>query len=233
MNTFQVIAHRGASAYVHENTLAAFEKAIEMKADMIELDVHKTADNVLAVFHDALIGGKALSTLTYKQLNEAANVQGFSIPTLADACAVAAGKIRVNIEIKTALGCEKPVIETALRFLPKEDVMISSVFLPVLENCADMNSGIPLGLVIFEDEKRASFLTWCAPKRPYDRMIDFLSVPYVVLCENGTLSVPSSTKPMYIWTVNDGEIIRKLAQQDNVRGVFTDIPDVARAALDR
>lgn len=233
MNTFQVIAHRGASAYAHENTLAAFEKAIEMKADMIELDVHKTADNVLAVFHDALIGGKELSTLTYEQLQEAAKEQGFSIPTLADACALAAGKIRVNIEIKAAIGCEKPVIETALRFLPSKDVMISSVFLPVLENCAELNSGIPLGLVIFQDEKRASFLTWCAPKRPYDRMIDFLSVPYGVLCENGALSVPHLSKPMYVWTVNDADAIRKLAQHDNVHGVFTDVPDVACTALER
>jgi glycerophosphoryl diester phosphodiesterase len=47
-----VIAHRGASAYEPENTLAAFEKAIEMKADYIETDVHQTKDSVLVLMHD-------------------------------------------------------------------------------------------------------------------------------------------------------------------------------------
>lgn len=47
-----VIAHRGASAYAPENTLAAFQKAIDMQADYFELDVQLTRDGALAVFHD-------------------------------------------------------------------------------------------------------------------------------------------------------------------------------------
>jgi len=47
-----VIAHRGASAYAPENTLRAFELAVRQGADMCELDVQRTADGVLVVFHD-------------------------------------------------------------------------------------------------------------------------------------------------------------------------------------
>ena len=47
-----VIAHRGASAYASENTLRAFELAVRQGADMCELDVQRTADGVLVVFHD-------------------------------------------------------------------------------------------------------------------------------------------------------------------------------------
>ena len=47
-----VIAHRGASAYEPENTLVAFERAIEMNADYIETDVHQTKDSVLVLMHD-------------------------------------------------------------------------------------------------------------------------------------------------------------------------------------
>lgn len=47
-----VIAHRGASAELPENTLPAFERAIEAGADLVELDVHATGDGVLAVTHD-------------------------------------------------------------------------------------------------------------------------------------------------------------------------------------
>src|SRR3546814_1370205 len=48
-----VVAHRGASGYAPENTLAAFRAAIALGSDMIELDVHPTADRRLAVIHDA------------------------------------------------------------------------------------------------------------------------------------------------------------------------------------
>ena len=47
-----IIAHRGASAYAPENTLSAFEKAIQMGALVIETDVHQTKDSVIVIMHD-------------------------------------------------------------------------------------------------------------------------------------------------------------------------------------
>ena len=47
-----IIAHRGASAYASENTISAFEKAIEMGAKIIETDVHQTKDSVVVIMHD-------------------------------------------------------------------------------------------------------------------------------------------------------------------------------------
>ena len=47
-----VIAHRGASADERENTLPAFERAIELGADFVEFDVQASADGALVVFHD-------------------------------------------------------------------------------------------------------------------------------------------------------------------------------------
>ena len=47
-----VIAHRGASAELPENTLPAFERAIELGADFVELDVHANAAGELVVSHD-------------------------------------------------------------------------------------------------------------------------------------------------------------------------------------
>lgn len=49
-------AHRGASGYAPENTMAAFEKAVEMEADGTELDVQMTKDGELVVIHDETIG---------------------------------------------------------------------------------------------------------------------------------------------------------------------------------
>jgi glycerophosphoryl diester phosphodiesterase len=47
------IAHRGASAHAPENTLAAFRKAADLGADMVEVDLHSSSDGVLVVIHDA------------------------------------------------------------------------------------------------------------------------------------------------------------------------------------
>ena len=49
----EITAHRGDSVKALENTLPAFEKAIESGADWIELDVKETSDNVPVVFHDS------------------------------------------------------------------------------------------------------------------------------------------------------------------------------------
>ena len=48
----KVWAHRGASAYAPENTLEAFQLAIDMKADGIELDIYETSDGRLVIHHD-------------------------------------------------------------------------------------------------------------------------------------------------------------------------------------
>ncbi|MEM9340443.1 MAG: glycerophosphodiester phosphodiesterase family protein [Bacteroidota bacterium] len=49
---FQVIAHKGASGVAPENTMAAFQKALKLEVDQIELDVRNTADEEIIVFHD-------------------------------------------------------------------------------------------------------------------------------------------------------------------------------------
>ncbi|OQO98604.1 alkaline phosphatase D family protein [Geobacillus sp. 44B] len=50
-----VIAHRGASGYAPEHTLVAYEKAIKMKADYVELDLHMTKDGELIAIHDSTL----------------------------------------------------------------------------------------------------------------------------------------------------------------------------------
>ena len=51
----KIIAHRGASAYCPENTLVAFEKAINLSSHGIELDIHLSKDQQLVVAHDFTI----------------------------------------------------------------------------------------------------------------------------------------------------------------------------------
>ena len=66
-------AHRGASAYVPENTMLAFKKAVELEATGIELDLQKTKDGKIVIFHDEYIDRKSNGTgkigdYTYNEL---------------------------------------------------------------------------------------------------------------------------------------------------------------------
>src|ERR1044071_7635909 len=108
-----VIAHRGISGRYPENTLLAFQRAIEAGADWIELDVHTTADNVVIVSHDATAnrctdGQGFFSAMTLSQVKKldaghwfAEEFAGQRIPTLEETLDLLGdGRIRLCIEVK-------------------------------------------------------------------------------------------------------------------------------------
>lgn len=92
-----VLAHRGASGHQPENTLAAFREARRLGADGVELDVHATADGVLAVHHDAEIPGLgAIPSLVWSAIRAAQP----AIPSLGEALGVLEA-MDVWIELKS------------------------------------------------------------------------------------------------------------------------------------
>ena len=89
---FLRIAHRGASAYAPENTLVAIAKAAEMGADMVELDVHSSADGVPVIIHDANLSRttNGIGAVLWHKLSELKQLDagdGQTIPTLEEAIA--------------------------------------------------------------------------------------------------------------------------------------------------
>jgi glycerophosphoryl diester phosphodiesterase len=93
-----VIAHRGASAELPENTLPAFERAIEIGADYVELDVH----NDLSVTHER-------------------PERGVSYPSLQEVLDLCHGRIGVMVELKRPRG---DTVERTLRLLRDDDVLV-------------------------------------------------------------------------------------------------------------
>ena len=107
-----VIAHRGFSGAAPENTLSAFQKAIEIGSDMVELDVQLSKDGKLVVIHDETLerttnGRGRVTDSTLKELKAldagswfGARFSGEKIPTIRDVLDLAKGRVLVNIEIK-------------------------------------------------------------------------------------------------------------------------------------
>jgi len=100
-----VIAHRGACWELPENTLAAFERAVDVGADFVELDVHATADGTLVVCHDRPAGGELL---------------------LGDAVQALAGRIGIMCELKSPWRYRRhDVVRRAVALLPDDAVVLS------------------------------------------------------------------------------------------------------------
>lgn len=98
-----IIAHRGASAYAPENTLASFTKAIEMGVPMVELDVHRLKSGEIVVFHDAFINNdptKRIKDFTADQLQKF-KVKGQKIPLLSEVFDLVNKRAIINIELKS------------------------------------------------------------------------------------------------------------------------------------
>lgn len=108
----RVIAHRGASGLTPENTLSAFRRAIELGADMIELDVALSRDDEVVVMHDATLerttsGSGQVRDRTLRELQQLDAGRSVDpdhgdhrIPTLVEVLDLARDRTLLNIEIK-------------------------------------------------------------------------------------------------------------------------------------
>ena len=106
------VAHRGASGSCPENTLIAFQKALEIGVDEIELDLHSTRDGHLVVMHDAAVdrttdgtGAVAEHTLAEIKALDAGSSFGGQfrnerVPTWEEALDLVQGKVALNVHLK-------------------------------------------------------------------------------------------------------------------------------------
>lgn len=122
-----IIAHRGASNLATENTLKAFQKAIEIGADYIEFDIHQLKDGEIVILHDTNIyrmTGKrgTLKEMTYEELKKFEIRDGEKIPTLHELIKLAKGKIALNCEVKGS-----GLAESLIRILRKADIIESTI----------------------------------------------------------------------------------------------------------
>ena len=110
VRTVERIAHRGAKREFPENTLSSFQRAFELGADAVELDVHATRDGVVVVHHDPTLGhhGPAIRDLSWPEVTTRTKA---AVPRLHDVLEAIPASATVYVEIK-ALGIEKAVSET-------------------------------------------------------------------------------------------------------------------------
>jgi len=228
-----IIAHRGASKLAGtDNTIESFQLAISLGADFVEMDVRQTKDKKLIVFHDDTIDSTPIRFLTFEEINTKAKEKGYQVPLLEDVLKLCQGKIKLDIELKET-GYEFKVLSLVKKYFSYDAFMIKS-FLDTAVKKTELldkkvNTGLLLGYKKADIKRRINeFL----PKRRLSLLdVDFVSPNYKLVTWDYMLRMRLLKKKVYVWTVNDEAIIKKLLKK-KVDGIITDVPDKALAIRD-
>ncbi|WP_286966938.1 glycerophosphodiester phosphodiesterase [Flavobacterium sp. UBA4854] len=220
------IAHRGAKAYEPENTLQAFQKALDLNSDGIELDVHLSSDGHIIVIHDETIdrttNGKGLvGDFTLAELKSFLIDGKYQIPTLIEVFDLVDKKCLINIELK-GLGTAPKVVSLIEEYVSKKDwnynqFIVSSFEWNMLEETSNLNPNIPIGVLTEENIDTALAFAEKIKAKAIHPDFNLLNKENVQqMQEKGFLVLP--------WTVNSEEDIQKVKSYQ-VNGIISDNPD--------
>jgi glycerophosphoryl diester phosphodiesterase len=242
----EIVAHRGASFDAPENTVASFKLAWEQKADAAELDLFLSKDGKIVVLHDAntkrLAGvDKRVVDQTFDELRtldvgmwKGEKFAGARIPTLGEMLATVPEGRRVFIEVKC--GPEAvPELDRVLKdakLKPEQTAIIS------------FNADVIAAAKKARPDLQAYWVVALAPKNAKPRTAEELikkaleikadgldlSADAAVLTKEFGAKVKAAGLKLYVWTVNDVELARKMIAA-GAEGITTDRPAWLREQL--
>lgn len=235
------VAHRGWSAKAPENTLAAIRLAMtEPYVQWLEFDVQLSKDGVPVVIHDFSLkrttnGRGFVREKTFAELCELDAGSWFSkaytgepIPTLADVLDITAGRLRLNIELKTLgdmyPGLEEAVIEHVYRYTLQHDVVLTSFEPKVVQRLKQLAPQLRVGLIY--DKRSEDYVGLCCALGA-----DFLSLNYKCFDSTNTVELHRHGIGMMAWTCNHTKDILHTASLHPELMICTNYPDRWRKAL--
>ncbi|WP_066221719.1 glycerophosphodiester phosphodiesterase [Formosa haliotis] len=221
-----VMGHRGAKAYVAENTLESVQKALDFNVDGIEVDVHCCASGELVVFHDFTLdrmtnGEGEISKYTLSEL-KVLKVNGeFSIPTLAEVLDLIDRKCVLNIELKGKFTAEA-TCEIIQEYIKNHgwnysDFIVSSFQHRELEDVYGFDKEIPLGIL-----SKASVVE--AMEFAETIKAKAIHANYAILTRDNVKKAQEQGYKVNVWTVNDIKTINRMKDY-GVDAIISDNPD--------
>ena len=222
----QNIGHRGAKGYTPENTLISFQKALELNADGVELDVHACKSGELIVIHDFTVdrttnGTGAVADFTLQELKKLRIEGKHEIPTLDEVLVLFAKSHFINIELKGShtaeLVCDcidKNVKDNGFEY---SNFIVSSFQRDELETVTRYNSKIHIGVLTQASVEQA--LEWASEFNAKAIHPHFS----LLTAENVALAHQKKYK-VYTWTVNEISDIQRVKKL-GVDAIITDFPD--------
>jgi glycerophosphoryl diester phosphodiesterase len=243
-----IVAHRGASAYRPENTMAAFQLAVEQGADAIELDVHLTQDGQLAVMHDdtldrttdtaGAVAGHSMAEIqradagayfTTEDGTQPYAGQGLHVPVLPEVLDWLPDGVGLVVELKSVDAADATVAALqASRVAAAGAATIISFHEGAIERARELDPSIPTGLLLVPFDRIDRGLTWAVEHghlgvHPWEG--DLGLDPSAIVAQANAFG-----RQLGCYVVNDPQRMQQLAAY-GIWGFVTDVPDIARAAL--
>ena len=238
MNTdaqIRVIAHRGLSGRAPENTLTAIRRAIEVGADMVEIDVTLSSDKHVVVIHDETldrttngsgeVGEHSLSEL--KELDAGAwfnpEFAGEHLPTLDEVLREVDGRILLNVEIKSEAVARGvvPLVASEIRELGMIDQVVVSSFSP--EALRQMHEAAPeITTAVLYNTKFHTGLD--AVDIVTELGASVFNIKRQRLTRKMLRRCRENGIPVGVYTVNEPRRLRRLVKR-GIGAIFTDHPD--------
>lgn len=239
-----IFAHRGDSAHAPENTLPAFEQALQKGAHGVELDVKLTSDNQVIVIHDATVdrttnGKGRVAAFTLDEIRKLdagkwfdEKFAGTKVPLLEEVFDVVSQDKLINIELTNYStprdGLASKVCDLIERYNNHKQIIFSSFFSSNLKIAAQALPEIPRGLLAMP----GLVGLWA-------RSFGFMFGDYQALhphisnaSKEQVQRVHRLKRRVHVWTANTVEEVKRLKEW-GVDGVFTDDPEMAVRAIGR
>lgn len=238
-----IIAHRGASAYAPEHSMAAYERAIELEADFIELDLQMTKDNVVVAFHDSNLSNwtqedKEIADYTFEELKKIdigkifndknknyANDDwiGQRILSVEEIFTQFSDSVNYYIEIKKPnMGIENSLGESLKKHNlyknPNTKVIIQSFHLESLDYFHEHYPQLDTVYLIEE-------LTDKEILKSLPFQINGIGINHLNLNQETIKQIKRKGLYIHAYTVNEKETVEFLIK-NGISGIFTDYPDI-------
>jgi glycerophosphoryl diester phosphodiesterase len=217
------VAHRGASAERPENTIPAFELAMDQGADVIEADVRATADGELMILHDPTLDRTTSGTGPLRELTAAAAREldaghGAPLPFARDVLEVARGRTRVNLDLK-----EVEVVEPAVRLVHEVRMLDRVTFISFLPEAWDRLERLSPESPVIMLVDSADALAGLALGDGAVSTAAGVGMPYGLVSEDMVERMHRHGLGVFPWTVDDDAEMRRLIEL-GVNGLVTNRP---------
>ena len=234
-----VIAHRGASGHAPENTLAAFQRAVELGAQFIETDLHLTRDARFVAIHDDVVqrttnGKGRVRDLTLNELRELdagkwfdRDFSGEKVPTLEEVLEFGRAQdvvFYLEIKFERDWGMDRALVAALQAADAAPRTVVISFDAAAVDEVRRRDTSLMTGLLV--EDPRVDAL-----KAATDAGARQICVRYDQISHELCSRARRAGLPLVTWTVNEADEMRA-AIGIGVDGIMTDLPDRLRALLE-
>lgn len=222
-----IFAHRGANSFAPENSLQAFEEALRINCDGIEIDLRYTASEDIVVFHDRNLRRMTgyngyihqLNLQTIRKCFLTGNSR-YIIPTFEEVLELIQDKVIINIEIKREFsrsnGFEEKVVNILKKFKLNDNIIISSYNPLVLKKIALIAPHLHLGFIYRNRTQKLMAI---------GTLLKSLHINFRTLSRRYLKTMQEKGYKIFPWTVDQINDMKRLVEM-GVDGIITNRPEV-------